>query len=76
MRSAAREHHPTPARSAYYDARTLLGSRALYSAGLRLSSQHRGYLQATNVAIEPGTSVTGMVTSSLDRNLLSLGPLP
>ena len=62
--------------SAYYDTPGQLGPAAEYSANLVLSGRHTGYLQATNVVINPGVSITGTITSELDGHSLSLGPLP
>jgi hypothetical protein len=51
------------------------GAPCLYSADVKLSGRHRGYLRATDVKV--GTqSMDGTIRSALDGRRLSLGPLP
>jgi hypothetical protein len=49
------------------------GGASLYSADLRVSGRHTGYLRARGVRIGPG--LTGTIRSRVDGRRLALGPL-
>jgi hypothetical protein len=59
----------------YYDRPGLYGADSRYSADLRVTGRHTGYLRARDVSISPG-AIAGTIESSLDGRRLSLGPLP
>jgi hypothetical protein len=62
-------------RSHYGRPGTPYGGNSRYTADLRVSGQHSGFLTANDVQISP-TGIQGTIESRLDGRRLALGPLP
>jgi hypothetical protein len=59
----------------HYEPPALYGGRSLYTASLTVSGRHTGYLRAESVGIG-ALAIRGTITSELDGELMTLGPLP
>lgn len=59
----------------YYDRPDIYGAPSLYSADLRVSGRHTGFLRATDVALST-EAIRGTIESRIDGRRLTLGPLP